>query len=38
MLAHGTLAEVGTHAQLLAAGGLYAEQWRIFTGESAAMA
>jgi ATP-binding cassette subfamily B protein len=36
VLAHGQLVETGTHAQLLAAGGLYAEQWRVFTGESAA--
>jgi ATP-binding cassette subfamily B protein len=38
VLAHGKLVEIGTHAQLLAADGLYAEQWRVFTGESAALA
>jgi len=25
--------EVGTHAELLAAGGLYASQWAVFSGE-----
>jgi ATP-binding cassette subfamily B protein len=35
VLAHGQLVETGTHAELLAAGGLYAEQWRVFSGESA---
>jgi ATP-binding cassette subfamily B protein len=38
VLAHGKLVEIGTHAQLVAADGLYAEQWRVFTGESAALA
>jgi ATP-binding cassette subfamily B protein len=36
VLAHGQLVETGTHAELLAADGLYAEQWRVFTGQSAA--
>ncbi|MEU6958875.1 ABC transporter ATP-binding protein [Streptomyces chrestomyceticus] len=33
VLAHGKVAEDGTHAELLARGGRYAELWRTFTGE-----
>jgi ATP-binding cassette, subfamily B, bacterial len=29
----GRVVEVGTHAELLAAGGLYASQWAVFSGE-----
>jgi ATP-binding cassette subfamily B protein len=29
----GRVVEVGTHAELLAAGGLYAAQWAVFSGE-----
>jgi ATP-binding cassette, subfamily B, bacterial len=32
----GRVVEVGTHAELLAAGGAYAEQWAVFTGRRAA--
>jgi ATP-binding cassette subfamily B protein len=35
VLAHGQLAEIGSHDELLAANGLYAEQWRVFTADSA---
>ncbi|PJN38928.1 ABC transporter ATP-binding protein [Streptomyces sp. CB02959] len=33
VLDHGRIIEDGTHAQLLARGGRYAELWRTFTGE-----
>lgn len=33
VLDHGRIAEDGSHAQLLARGGRYAELWRTFTGE-----
>jgi len=36
VLAHGRLVELGTHAELLAAGGVYAQQWQAFTGETVA--
>ncbi len=33
LMDHGRVAEDGTHAELLARGGRYAELWRSFTGE-----
>ncbi|MET9377090.1 ABC transporter ATP-binding protein [Streptomyces sp. NPDC003035] len=33
LMAHGRVAEDGTHDELLARGGLYAELWRTFIGE-----
>ncbi|MFH8750159.1 ABC transporter ATP-binding protein [Streptomyces rimosus] len=38
VLDHGRVAEDGTHAQLLARGGRYAELWRTFTGEEESVA
>ncbi|KOT77773.1 ABC transporter [Streptomyces rimosus subsp. pseudoverticillatus] len=38
VLDHGRVAEDGTHAQLLARGGRYAELWRTFTGEEETVA
>lgn len=35
VLGDGRIAESGTHAELLAAGGLYAELWRVQTGAAA---
>ncbi|ONK11497.1 ABC transporter ATP-binding protein [Streptomyces sp. MP131-18] len=35
VLDHGRVAEDGTHAELLAAGGRYAELWRTYAGEPA---
>ena len=34
MLDGGQVAEVGTHAELLEAGGAYAALWSAFTGEA----
>jgi ATP-binding cassette subfamily B protein len=34
-MAHGRVAEDGTHEELLARGGRYAELWRTFVGEDA---
>ena len=36
VLDHGRVVEVGSHNDLLAAGGVYARQWQVFTGQTAA--
>ena len=38
VLEKGGIAEAGTHEQLLASGGIYAELWRLQTGEKAVRA